>query len=359
MNCLGGLRQINNLTCKGDINMDKQAGIDIGGVSFNWDLEKGEFLFEQQDAVLFWVSSAMKSFFDTIEEVSGDEASNLVFEATGFRQGVVVGEYFQNMKNVSVMEAVSLITNTYSSAGWGLAQVEGLNLEDKTFTAKFKNSWEYKINKAQEKSEGGKYMPAHYAGIFSGLLNENIWYEVVKDQLQGEEYTEVNYFLSSITVNHNIRQLARKTEMDEILHLEAVVEDKVRDLTELINELSSPIIPVLDGIVVVPLIGKYDEDRSEALLEKTLTNLPSYKAKYLVLDLTGLNENISQHTASFIDKIGSVSSLIGVTTVLVGISPKLSVIITQSNVQLSKFDCFQTLQHGIHYALGQLGRKIF
>ena len=339
--------------------MDKQAGIDIGGVSFNWDLEKGEFLFEQQDAVLFWVSSAMKSFFDTIEEVSGDEASNLVFEATGFRQGVVVGEYFQNMKNVSVMEAVSLITNTYSSAGWGLAQVEGLNLEDKTFTAKFKNSWEYKINKAQEKSEGGKYMPAHYAGIFSGLLNENIWYEVVKDQLQGEEYTEVNYFLSSITVNHNIRQLARKTEMDEILHLEAVVEDKVRDLTELINELSSPIIPVLDGIVVVPLIGKYDEDRSEALLEKTLTNLPSYKAKYLVLDLTGLNENISQHTASFIDKIGSVSSLIGVTTVLVGISPKLSVIITQSNVQLSKFDCFQTLQHGIHYALGQLGRKIF
>ena len=339
--------------------MDKQAGIDIGGVSFNWDLEKGEFLFEQQDAVLFWVSSAMKSFFDTIEEVSGDEASNLVFEATGFRQGVVVGEYFQNMKNVSVMEAVSLITNTYSSAGWGLAQVEGLNLEDKTFTAKFKNSWEYKINKAQEKSEGGKYMPAHYAGIFSGLLNENIWYEVVKDQLQGEEYTEVNYFPSSITVNHNIRQLARKTEMDEILHLEAVVEDKVRDLTELINELSSPIIPVLDGIVVVPLIGKYDEDRSEALLEKTLTNLPSYKAKYLVLDLTGLNENISQHTASFIDKIGSVSSLIGVTTVLVGISPKLSVIITQSNVQLSKFDCFQTLQHGIHYALGQLGRKIF
>lgn len=338
--------------------MDKQAGIDIGGISFKWDLEKGEFLFEQQDAVLFWVSSAMKSFFDTIEEVSGVEASNLVFEATGFRQGIVVGEYFQNMKNVSVTEAVGLITNTYSSAGWGLAKVENLNIEEKTFTAKFKNSWEYKINKAQEKSVGGKYMPAHYAGIFSGLLNENMWYEVVKDQIQGHEFTEVKYFPSTITVNHNIGQLARKTEMDEILHLEAVVEDKVRDLTELVQELSSPIIPVLDGIVVVPLIGKYDEDRSEALLEKTLTNLPSHKAKYIVLDLTGLNENISQHTASFIEKIGSASTLIGVTTILVGISPQLSIIITQSNVQLSNFDCFQTLQHGIHYALAQMGRRI-
>lgn len=255
-------------------------------------------------------------------------------------------------------EAVDLITNTYSSAGWGLAKVENLNIEEKTSTAKFKNSWEYKINKAQEKSVGGKYMPAHYAGIFSGLLNENMWYEVVKDQIQGDEFTEVKYFPSTITVNHNIGQLARKTEMDEILHLEAVVEDKVRDLTDLVQKLSSPIIPVLDGIVVVPLIGKYDEDRSEALLERTLTNLPSHKAKYVVLDLTGLNENISQHTASFIEKIGSASTLIGVTTILVGISPQLSIIITQSNVQLSNFDCFQTLQHGIHYALAQMGRKI-
>lgn len=136
------------------------------------------------------------------------------------------------------------------------------------------------------------------------------------------------------------------------------MEDKVRDLTELVEELSSPIIPMLDGIVVVPLIGKYDEDRSEALLEKTLTNLPSYKANYVVLDLTGLNENISQHTANFIEKIGSASTLIGVKTILVGISPQLSIIITQSNVQLSNFDCFQTLQHGIHYALAQMGRRI-
>ena len=337
--------------------MDKQARIDIGGIQFNWDLEKGKFLFEQQDAVLFWVTSAMKSFFDTIEEVSGDEASALVFEATGFRQGQLVGEYFDNM-NLSVTEAADLITNTYASAGWGLAKVENLNIEEKTFTARFKNSWEYKINKAQQKEEGGKYMPAHYAGIFSGLLDENIWYEIVKDQIQGEEFTEVNYFPSSITVHQNIRELARKKEMNEILHLEAVVEDKVRDLTELVNELSSPIIPVLDGIVVVPLIGNYDEERSETLLERTLANLPAYKASYLVLDLTGLHDNISLHTADFIEKIGSASSLIGVKTILVGISPKLSIIITQANVSLSHFDCFQTLQHGIHYALGQMGREI-
>ena len=37
----------------------------------------------------------MKSFFDTIEEISGTDASKLVFETTGFRQGITVGEYFE------------------------------------------------------------------------------------------------------------------------------------------------------------------------------------------------------------------------------------------------------------------------
>ncbi|MFB5087531.1 STAS domain-containing protein [Psychrobacillus sp. PGGUH221] len=338
--------------------MEKQANIKVNGIDFSWDLETGEFMFEQQDAMLFWISSAMRSFLETIEEITGEEASQLVFETTGFRQGLVVGEYFQNMKSVGVEVAAKLITDTYASAGWGLTVIEELDLEANTFKAKFKNSWEHKINEAQGRSVGGKYIPAHYAGIFTGMLGINIWYEVVHYQLEGYEHTEVKYFPSDITVNNNISELAKRTQMEQIMQLEALVEDKTRDLSELVKELSSPIIPVLEGIVVVPLIGKYDEERSLELVEKTLNNIPKYKANYLILDLTGLDENISKYTARLIENIASATSLIGVKTVLVGISPALSMVITQSDVQLSKYDCFQTLQHGIHYALGQMGRRI-
>ncbi|PZX03943.1 anti-anti-sigma regulatory factor [Psychrobacillus insolitus] len=338
--------------------MDMKKQMDINGIEFSWNLEEGQLIFEQQDSVLFWISSAMKSFFDTIEEISGTEASKLVFETTGFRQGITVGEYFEKKKNVSIEEASKLITNTYASAGWGHAVIEELDIESKTFTVKFKNSWEYKIHKAQGKSAGAKYIPAHYAGIFTAMLGTNIWYEIIQDQIEGHEYSVVRYFQSDITVNHNIRQLAKKTETDHILELEALVEDKTRDLTELVKELSSPIIPVLEGIVVVPLIGKYDEERAISIVEKTLTNLPSHKASYLILDLTGLHQNISQYTARLIENIASATSLIGIKTVLVGISPQLSMVIIQSDVQLSKFDCFKTLQHGIHYALGQMGKRI-
>jgi rsbT co-antagonist protein RsbR len=338
--------------------MAANSAITIGGLKFEWELEKGRFLFEEEDAVLFWISSAMRTFFDTIEEISGEEASNLVFETTGFRQGMVVGQYFQKIKEVSVAQAAELITNTYASAGWGRATINDLDFESKTLTVYIKDSWEFKINLEQEKAKGGNYLPAHYAGIFTGLFGTNIWYEVVQDQLDGHEYSIINYFPSNVTISNNIHQLARKKEAEEILRLETIVEEQTKELKELVRQLSSPIIPVLEGIVVVPLIGKYDEDRSEELVVKTLNNLPAHKANYLVLDLTGLDQDISGHTASLIEKIGSAASLIGTETILVGISPELSMIISQSSINLSKFDCFQTLQHGIYFALGQHGRTI-
>jgi len=55
--------------------MGEKKNIDIGGLSFAWDLEKGQFSFEGEDAILFWISSAMKTLFDTIEEISGEEAA--------------------------------------------------------------------------------------------------------------------------------------------------------------------------------------------------------------------------------------------------------------------------------------------
>lgn len=338
--------------------MAANSATTIGGLKFEWELEKGRFLFEEEDAVLFWISSAMRTFFDTIEEISGEEASNLVFETTGFRQGMVVGQYFQKIKDVSVAQAAELITNTYASAGWGRATIKDLDFESKTLTVYIKDSWEFKINLEQGKAKGGNYLPAHYAGIFTGLFGTNIWYEVVQDQLDGHEYSIINYFPSNITITNNIHQLARKKEAEEILRLETIVEEQTKELKELVRQLSSPIIPVLEGIVVVPLIGKYDEDRSEELVVKTLNNLPAHKANYLVLDLTGLDQDISGHTASLIEKIGSAASLIGTETILVGISPELSIIISQSSINLSKFDCFQTLQHGIYFALGQHGRTI-
>ena len=98
--------------------MTQQPKINVGGLDFEWDLSQGRFLFERQNSVLFWTSTAMKMFFDSIEEISGEDAAAVVLESTGFRQGQVVGAYFHNMGGISEVKASELITNTYASAGW-------------------------------------------------------------------------------------------------------------------------------------------------------------------------------------------------------------------------------------------------
>lgn len=338
--------------------MNTKSAITVGGLEFEWDLAEGRFLFEGQEAVLFWTASAMKMFFDSLEEISGADAANVVLESTGFRQGLLVGEYFKGMKGVSVAEATQLITNTYASAGWGLAEIRELNEEAHTLEVHLKNSWEYTINVAQGKQQGGSFLPSHYAGICSSLFGENIWYKVVHHQLEGFEESVIQYFPSEETIEKNIHQLSRLKEAEKINELERLVDEKTRELNEMIKEISSPLIPVLEDIVVVPLLGTYDEARAEELLVKTLENMPKHKAKYLILDLTGLNNNFTQHAAMLIEKLGLTSSMIGTQTILVGISAKMSMTITESAIDLSKFQCFQTLQHGIHYALAQNGRSI-
>ena len=144
-------------------------------------------------------------------------------ETTGYRQGIVVGDYFSEMQNVEIAEAAALITNTYASAGWGVAETRKLKIEQKTVEVHLKDSWEHKINVAQGKKTGGCFLPAHYAGIFTELFGRNIWFKVVHHQIEGFEESVIEYFPSEENIDENIHRLARTKEAEQISRLEQLV----------------------------------------------------------------------------------------------------------------------------------------
>lgn len=213
------------------------------------------------------------------------------------------------------------------------------------------------MNRLKGEYETGIFVPCHYAGVFTGLFNKQYWYRITQHQNETNEYTIVEYYPSNVSIDKNIHELSRRQEADRIRQLELMVEEKTKMLQDLVREISSPLIPVLEGIVVVPLIGSYEEDRAEDLIVTTLEGLGKHKTNFLLLDLTGLKE-VSQYTSDMILKLGSAASLLGIEVVLVGISAELALVITQTMSNLRKFECLQTLQHGIYYALGKSGRSI-
>ncbi|MQR95834.1 STAS domain-containing protein [Fictibacillus phosphorivorans] len=334
--------------------IDSQKSVDVNGSSFHWDTAKGIFQFEGEDVMLFWIDSAFKVFLDSIEEITGEGTADLVFETAGYRTGLIVSDFYIRTIGDIEISAESLPT-IYASAGWGKTYIE-LNVEKKEAIITITNSWETKVKKAQNSERMGRFLPGHWAGVFTGLFQTNMWYEVLENE---SDPTTLKLAISEshITPKDNIRDLVQREEQHEIMKLEAMVEDRTRELTDLIREISSPIIPVTDHIVVIPLIGKYNELRSNDMLEHTLTALPQHRAKFVILDLTGI-KSIDTEMVGMLNKLVSSARLFGMETLLVGISPELSIEITKHQYSLGESTYFRNLKHAIHFAFAKEGMLI-
>ncbi|MEL3973568.1 STAS domain-containing protein [Rossellomorea oryzaecorticis] len=330
--------------------------VNVNGSLFDWNLETGDFHFENDEVVMFWVNTAFKTLFDSIEEIAGEMESELVLETAGYRTGKIVSQFYVDTIG-NTDDILTKLPNTYVTAGWGLTDVVSYSIKDRKAVITVKNGWEPKVRLAQGKKDEGKFLPGHWAGVFSGLFDANVWYRVVKSQIGGDDYSQYEFFASDITPTLNVQSLLDDQTRKARAELEQLTEQRTQVLSDIIKEISSPIIPLMDSILVVPLVGPYDELRGEELLNRTLLNLPHYKAEFLVLDLTSLT-GFDDYTLDFIQKFVGSAGLLGTKCLLVGISPELSIRITQSGHTVASIPCFTILQQGIKYALDQQGLEI-
>ncbi|WNB92439.1 STAS domain-containing protein [Bacillus sp. NEB1478] len=334
--------------------LNSQKSIDVGGSSFYWDLDQGTFQFEGGDVMLFWIDSAFKVFLSTIEEITGEGTADLVFETAGYRTGLVVSDFYKNSIR-DIAKSIEALPNIYITAGWGKTYIEA-DIEKKEALITITNSWETKVKASQNSKRIGRFLPGHWAGVFTGLFNTNMWYKVINEECD-ENRLKIKVSESDITPSANIRDLIKREEQNEIMKLEAMVENRTRDLTDLIKEISSPIIPVTDNIVVIPLIGKYNELRSRDMLEHTLSALPDHRAQFVILDLTGV-KSIDTTMIDMLNKLVSSARLFGMETLLVGISPEMSIEITKNQYCLGESTYFRNLKHAIYFAFAKEGMHI-
>ncbi|WP_409300701.1 STAS domain-containing protein [Peribacillus sp. SCS-155] len=333
---------------------ESKVKVQVNTNEFIWDIKEGLFTFDGAPALLFW-DSAIELFLKTIEEVSGPEVSKTVYEATGYRMGHLVSSYY--LGRTDIEQLLKEYSNIYRNAGWGNVTIAEYSLEEKRAVVRLTNSWEHRVFKQADKEKAAVLLPSHWAGVFTGLFQQNMWYNITKSQVNGCEYDEIEIFPSSITPAKNIHELTREKEREYIQDLEKKVQDRTKELTSLVRELSSPIIPVLNGILVTPLIGNFNEERLSDLMERALIELSSQKANYLLIDLTGIT-NVDVYTISGIQRLIQAIRLLGGECLIVGVSSELSIQITQSKVNMAGINSFSSLQQGVTYALQQSGYEL-
>src|SRR5699024_2518692 len=55
-----------------------------------------------------------------------------------------------------------------------------------------------------------------------------------------------------------------------------------------LQELSAPLIPVIDGITIMPLIGTIDTERATQIMENLLEGAIQYNSSVVLIDITGV-----------------------------------------------------------------------
>ncbi|GEL09179.1 PAS domain-containing protein [Salisediminibacterium halotolerans] len=100
-------------------------------------------------------------------------------------------------------------------------------------------------------------------------------------------------------------------------------EQKIERYNQEIERLSTPVVPIKEGISVLPLIGTIDEARLTTITDKVLPQLSNDDVETLILDLSGFT-NLNQEATVGIFQLNDLMKLKGVDLIITGITPKLA-----------------------------------
>lgn len=117
-----------------------------------------------------------------------------------------------------------------------------------------------------------------------------------------------------------------------------------------IRELSTPLIPLSENIVAMPLIGTIDSARAQQVMETILEGIDRFQAEFAILDITGVSVVDTQVANVLIQAAQSVK-LLGATVIITGIRPDVAQTLVHLGTDLRGIVTLNSLQRGIAYAM--------
>jgi PAS domain S-box-containing protein len=134
-------------------------------------------------------------------------------------------------------------------------------------------------------------------------------------------------------------------------------ENRLSQQAQEIIEISTPVVQVWEGVVVAPLIGMLDSERTYKFMERFLNGIVETNSPVAMVDITGVPA-IDTQTAQHLIETITAARLLGTKVILTGVRPAIAQTLVHLGIDLSDVVTRSSMAAGLKVALEMLDLQI-
>lgn len=136
----------------------------------------------------------------------------------------------------------------------------------------------------------------------------------------------------------------------------AIQDELIRNQRERLLAVSTPLVPLGDGILLMPLVGDIERTRAEKIMAVLLDGVVTHSAEVAILDVTGVPSMDADVAEGLLGATKAVG-LLGAHVILTGIGPSAARTLVELGVNLEGMTTKSTLRDGLITARKRIARK--
>ncbi len=330
--------------------------VTLNQVPIHWELDDGNFSFLGIDAALFWSNPSLYRMLKPLAEHIGVDLFRLMIALESSKG--TDEDYHAMVTALADNFADGFLAwgSAVSVAGWGRFELPELDVEGCSARVRVHNPWELNMVRGTGDLWGCPFLLGKVIGIFTHAFGRRCWADEENLELgETSSVVEFKIYATDTTIEESLAVLRTEIIEERERDLRDAITEATAEIEEkqsLIHQLSTPLIQVWDGVLVVPLIGDLDDQRSRTLTESTLRAVSERGAKYVIIDITGI-AGFDAEAAEHLLRTTAATRLLGARCLLAGVSSAVAQTLVASEVSLAGVPCFATTQAALEHAIGK------
>lgn len=178
-------------------------------------------------------------------------------------------------------------------------------------------------------------------------------YEIVLTNNQGQQMVLSSSCIPIVVGREVIGIYQISKDITERYNNEKNLRQSEERYRTMLADLSTPLIPISQDVMVLPLVGGLDQRRIEQMRNTLLSSLSQKPAKWLIIDITGVPEIDDEVIPSLFQTTEAVR-LLGSRVIVSGFRAQTAISLVSMGINTQGLQTKATLQDGITYAMQNL-----